>query len=325
MKLRTLIYSALIISIQAAFVPAYGQTPSAWPTKPVKIVSGLAAGSSMDLIARILAPKLSEIWGQPVVIENRIGAAGNIAAGSVVNSDDNHTLLIAQNAITVSASLYPKIAYKLKADLKPVSQLTSMPHVVVVSSKFSAKTLDELIYIAKQQPNKLNFSSAGIGNADHMAAELMNSKANVLMTHIPYTGGAQAIGAVISGDVQMYFPGLPSSLPQIKAGNLRALAVTSSKRSPALPDVPTVSETGIPGYSTVLWYGMFAPASMQNAMVNKISIDINKALNSPEIQAKLSGMGIDPVGSTPENFTSFVNSEVDLWEKIVKSRDLRVE
>ena len=279
----------------------------------------------MDLIARILAPRLSEIWGQPVVIENRIGAAGNIAAGVVVNADDNHTLLIAQNAITVSASLYPKIAYKLKTDLKAVSQLTSMPHVVVISSKFPAKTLGELIALAKQQPNKLNFSSAGNGNADHMAAELMNSKANILMTHIPYTGGAQAISAVISGDVQMYFPGLPSSLPQIKAGNLRALAVTSSKRSPALPDVPTVSEAGIPGYSTVLWYGMFAPASMQNAMVNKISIDINKALNSPEIQAKLTGLGIDPAGSTPENFTSFVNSEVDLWEKIVKSRDLRPE
>lgn len=325
MKLKTLTGSALILAMQAVFVPAYGQKPSAWPTKPVKIVSGLAAGSSMDLIARMLAPKLSEIWEQPVVIENRIGAAGNIAAGAVANADDNHTLLIAQNAIAVSASLHPKIAYKLKTDLKPVSQLTSMPHVIVVSSKFSAKTLRELISSAKQQPNKLNFSSAGIGNADHMAAELMNSKADILMTHIPYTGGAQAINAVISGDVQMYFPGLPSSLPQIKAGNLKALAVTSPKRSPALPDVPTASEAGIPGYSTVLWYGMFAPASMQAAMVNKISIDINKALSSPEIQAKLSGMGIDPAGSTPENFTSFVNSEVDLWEKIVKSRDLRAE
>ena len=325
MKSKALIYSAVILATQIALMPAYGQSIAAWPTKPVKIVSGLAAGSSMDLIARLLAPKLSEIWGQPVVIENRIGAAGNIAAGAVANADDNHTLLIAQNAITVSASLYPKIAYKLKTDLKPVSQLTSMPHVVVTSSKMPVKTLGDLIALAKQQPNKLNFSSAGIGNADHMAAELMNSKANILMSHIPYNGGAQAVNAVIAGDVQMYFPGLPTSLPQIKAGNLRALAVTSSKRSSALPDVPTVSEAGIPGYSTILWYGMFAPSAMQNSLVNKISVDINKSLNSPEIQGKLAGMGIDPAGSSPENFTSFVNSEIDLWEKVIKARNLQPE
>ena len=323
--LRTLIYSTLIISMQAALIPAYGQIPSSWPTKPVKIVLGLGAGSSMDSIARILAPKLSETWGQPVVIENRVGAAGNIAAGYVVNADDNHTFLIAQNAITVSASLYPKIAYKLKTDLKPVSQITSMPHVIVTSPKVQVKTLSDLISLAKKQPNKLNYSSAGIGNADHMAAELMNSKANISMTHIPYTGGSQAISAVISGDVQMYFPGLPTSLPHIKSGNVIALAVTSTKRSPALPDVPTVSEAGIPGYSTILWYGLFAPASMQNSVINKISLDINKVLNSSEIQAKLTGLGIDPAGSTPENFTAFINSEIDMWETIVKSRNIRAE
>ena len=325
MKRRALICAGFFLLTSASYLSAYAQTATDWPTKPVKIVSGLAAGSSMDLVARLLAPKLSELWGQPVVIETRTGAAGNIAAGAVANADDNHTLLIAQNAITVSASLYPKLSYKLKTDLKPVSQLTSMPHVVVTNAKSPAKTLRDLIEMAKLRPNQLNFSSAGIGNADHMAAELMNAKADISMINIPYPGGAQAINAVLAGDVQMYFPGLPSSLPQIKAGNLRALAVTSSTRSPALPDVPTVSEAGIPGFSTVLWYGVFAPSSMAEATVKRISADLQKTLKSPDMQAKLGNAGIDPVGSSSDAFKVFVNSEIDRWEQIVRSRNLRPE
>ena len=302
---------------------AWQSQAQTWPTKPVRIISGLGAGSSMDLVARTIAPKLAEIWGQSVVIENRTGAAGNIAAGVVTTTEDGHTLLIAQNAIAISASLYPKLSYNLRKDLKPVSQISSMPHVVVVNTNLPVKNFQEFVQLAKEKSGQLNFSSAGIGNADHMAAELLNSRAGILMVNVPFPGGAQAMNAVIAGDTQMYLPGLPVSVPQIKAGKVRALAVTSVKRSPSLPDVPTVAELGIPNFSTVLWYGLFSPTSHADTLNIKIASDLNKALNSVELQTKLAGIGLDLVGNSPDSFKTFVNQEIQMWEQIVRSKNLR--
>jgi tripartite-type tricarboxylate transporter receptor subunit TctC len=302
---------------------AWQSQAQTWPTKPVRIISGLGAGSSMDLVARTIAPKLAEIWGQSVVIENRTGAAGNIAAGVVATTEDGHTLLIAQNAIAISASLYPKLSYNLRKDLKPVSQISSMPHVVVVNTNLPVKNFQEFVQLAKEKSGQLNFSSAGIGNADHMAAELLNSRAGILMVNVPFPGGAQAMNAVIAGDTQMYLPGLPVSVPQIKAGKVRALAVTSVKRSPSLPDVPTVAELGIPNFSTVLWYGLFSPTSHADTLNIKIASDLNKALNSVELQTKLAGIGLDLVGNSPDSFKTFVNQEIQMWEQIVRSKNLR--
>jgi tripartite-type tricarboxylate transporter receptor subunit TctC len=324
MNRRTFVYAGLALAAQALIASAHAQTAPAFPTRTVRIVSGLAAGSSMDQDARTIGPKLSELWGQPVIVENRAGAAGNIAAEFVSRADDGHTVLIAQNAITVSASLYPKLNYNLRKDLKAVSQVTSMPHVIVTNPSVPAHTLQELLALAKAKPKQLNFSSAGIGNADDMAAELLNSMAGVQMTHIPYTGGSQALSATAAGDVQMYFPGLPVSLAMVKAGKVRALAVTSKTRSPALPDVPTVAESGVPGYETVLWYGMYAPATMPDATVHRIAADIRKVLQMPDIQQKLGAAGIDLVGSSPEEFTAFTNSEIDRWAEIVRSQNLKV-
>ncbi len=302
---------------------AWQSQAQTWPTKPVRIISGLGAGSSMDLVARTIAPKLAEIWGQSVVIENRTGAAGNSAAGVVTTTEDGHTLLIAQNAIAISASLYPKLSYNLRKDLKPVSQISSMPHVVVVNTNLPVKNFQEFVQLAKEKSGQMNFSSAGIGNADHMAAELLNSRAGILMVNVPFPGGAQAMNAVIAGDTQMYLPGLPVSVPQIKAGKVRALAVTSAKRSPSLPDVPTVAELGIPNFSTVLWYGLFSPTSHADTLNIKIASDLNKALNSAELQTKLAGIGLDLVGNSPDSFKTFVNQEIQMWEQIVRSKNLR--
>ncbi|MEY3754404.1 MAG: hypothetical protein RLY27_1004 [Pseudomonadota bacterium] len=312
-----------LVGIFVLMNSAWQSQAQTWPTKPVRIISGLGAGSSMDLVARTIAPKLAEIWGQSVVIENRTGAAGNIAAGVVATTEDGHTLLIAQNAIAISASLYPKLSYNLRKDLKPVSQISSMPHVVVVNTNLPVKNFQEFVQLAKEKSGQLNFSSAGIGNADHMAAELLNSRAGILMVNVPFPGGAQAMNAVIAGDTQMYLPGLPVSVPQIKAGKVRALAVTSAKRSPSLPDVPTVAELGIPNFSTVLWYGLFSPTSHADTLNIKIASDLNKALNSVELQTKLAGIGLDLVGNSPDSFKTFVNQEIQMWEQIVRSKNLR--
>ena len=299
------------------------QSTTTWPNRTVKIISGLGPGSSMDLVARTIAPALSEIWGQSVIVENKTGAAGNVAAGYVAGMEDDHTILIAQNAITISASFYPKLSYNLKKDLKPVSQITSMPLVVIVNNNLPVKNLKELIEYAKQRPNELNFSSAGIGNADHMAAELLNAQAGITMTHVPFTSGALALNALIAGDVQMYLPGLPVSLPNIKAGKVRALAVTTSKRAPALPEVPTVAEAAIPGYAMPLWYGFFANQGMSDASMKKLASDLNKALKTPDIQNKIGSTGIELVGSTPEAFKTFVNNETELWAQTIKARNLK--
>jgi len=305
---------------------AIAQTsPGAWPNRPVKIISGLGPGSSMDLVARTIAPSLSEIWGQPVIVENKTGAAGNVAASYVSGVEDDHTILIAQNAITISASFYPKLGYSLKRDLKPVSQITSMPLVLIVNKDLPVKNLKEFIDYAKKKPDQLNFSSAGVGNADHMAAELFNAKAGIAMTHVPFTSGALALNALMAGDVQMYFPGLPVSLANIQAGKVKALAVTTAKRASALPDVPTIAEAAIPGYAMPLWYGFFANKSMSDAVVAKVSQDVARALKSSEMQTKVSANGIDLVGSSPQTFRSFVNNEVDLWAQVVRSRNLKPE
>lgn len=303
--------------------PGLAHSAEAFAQKPVRMIVGLGPGSSMDLIARTLSPALTEIWGQPVVIENRVGVAGNIAAELVARATDGHTLLLAQNAITISASLYPHLNYDLQRDLIPVTQLTAMPHIVVTNLSVPAKTLAELMSLAKQSTQGLNLASAGVGNADHMAAELLNYKTRVQMVHIPYTSGSLAMNALIAGDVQLYLPGLPVSLSLIQAGKIRALAVTGTKRSSALPDVPTVQEAGIPDYQTVLWYGIFAPRTMQASEVQKIAKDLARALDMPVVKDKLRATGIEAIGNSPADFKSFVDAEIARWSEVVRERKLQ--
>jgi tripartite-type tricarboxylate transporter receptor subunit TctC len=321
------VFLSVCLAMFGAALSAQAQTlvPKPWPNKTVKIISGLGPGSSMDLVARLIAPALSEQWRQPVIVDNRVGAAGNVAAGVVAHTDDDHTLLIAQNAITISASLYPKLNYELKKDLKLVTQLTSMPLVVLVNSAQPFKSIKELIDYAKQNPNQLNFSSAGIGNADHMATELFNAKAGISMVHVPFTSGALALNALMAGSVQVYLAGLPVGLPQVKAGKVLALAVTTPQRSAALPNVPTVAESVSPDFAMPLWYGIFASPGATDATVRQLSADIGKALKSPELQAKIGAMGIDLVGSTPEAFKAFVYNDMNQWSDIVRAKNLKPE
>ena len=317
-----LVFTLFLLGIAC---PSSAQTSREFPNKLIRIVVGLGPGSSMDLVARTLGPALTEIWGHPVVIENRVGAAGNIAADLVARATDGHTLLFAQNAITISASLYPKLTYDLRRDLSPVTQLTAMPHVIVTNMSVPAHTLAELLALAKSSPKQLNLSSAGVGNADHMAAELLAYQAGVRLVHIPYNSGSLAMNALIAGDAQIYLPGLPVSLSLIQSGKIRALAVTGSNRSSALPEVPTVQESGVAGYQTVLWYGLFAPSAMTKVELEKIATDVGRALQTPLVKEKLRTTGIDAVGNTPAEFKSFVEAEIDRWAVIVRERALYPE
>jgi tripartite-type tricarboxylate transporter receptor subunit TctC len=325
MNRRTVIQAGMALCAQSLIQSAWAQAKPVFPSRPVHLVCGLAAGSSMDLVARTISPKLAEMWGQAVIIENRTGAAGNIAAEHVARADDGHTLLIAQNGIAISASLYPHLNYDVRKDLKAISQVTAMPHVAVITASSAVKTLEDFIALAKSKPGSLNFSSAGIGNADDMAAELFATMAHLQMQHIPYPGGPQALMAVASGEAQIYFAGLPVSLALVKSGKVHALAVTSKVRSPALPDVPTMQEAGLPGYETVLWYGMYAPSTMPDATIQRISADIQKAMQMPDVKEKLQGAGIDVVGSTLAQFQAFTNAEIDRWAVIVRERHLQAQ
>ena len=305
---------------------AGGAHAQAFPVKPVRIMIGFSAGSSTDTVARVIAQKLAESWGQPVIIDNRAGAGGNIAADVVAKaSPDGYTLLFANNGLAISATLYRKLPYDAARDLEPVTQVTAMPHVLVANQNLPANSIRDLIALAKAKPGQLSFGSAGTGNSDHMAGELFKYLAGIDIAHVPYKGGPQALTDTVNGQVSMYFAGLPVAMPMVKAGRVKALGTSGIKRSAALPDVPTIAEAGVPGYEVSLWYGLLAPARTPPDILAKISADIARTLKLPEVQERFGTLGVETVGSTPAQFKAFVNSETGKWSKVVKATGITVE
>lgn len=295
-----------------------------FPSKPIKMLIGFSAGSSIDTVARVIAQKLSESLGQPVVIDNRPGAGGNLAADFVAKAaPDGYTLLFCNNGLAISSSLYSKLAYSTLKDLEPVTQVTSMPHVMLANNSLPANSVKELIALAKTAPGKYNFGSAGAGNSDHMAGALFNVMAGTDIVHVPYRGGPQAMNDVISGTVGLYFSGLPGALPMIKAGMVKALGVSSPRPTPALPGVPAIADT-VPGYEVNLWYGLVAPSGTPRDIVERLALEIAAVLNQDDTKAKLATFGVDRVGSTPAQFKAFFGSEVDKWARVVKTTGITV-
>lgn len=261
----------LLLVALSLFTSGFGHAQT-FPTKPVRVLIGFSAGSSTDTVARIISPRLVESWGQPVVIDNRAGAGGNIAADAVAKATpDGYTLLFCNNGLVISGSLYRKLPYDAMRDLEPITQVTAMPHVLVVSPSLPANSIKDLLALAKAKPGQLSFGSAGTGNSDHMTGELFKYLGHVDIVHVPYKGGPPALIAAMTGEVTMYFGGLPVALPQIKAGKVKALGISATKRSPALPNVPTIAEAGLPGYEVSLWYGLLAPARTPKDLVSKIA------------------------------------------------------
>ena len=318
-------YASLLVAIAllVASVPG-GAVAQAYPAKPVRVVIGFAAGSSSDVTMRILGPRLTEIWGQSVVVDNRPGAGGNIAAEHVANAPpDGYTLLFPSASIAIAQSYYRKLQYNALQDLAPVALASAMPNLLCVNPALPVRSVKELIALAKSRPGEILYSSSGTGSSDHMATELFSYMSGIRMTHIPYKGGPQALSDVISGQIAMIITGLPAALPQVRAGKVRAVAVTTVKRAAAVPEIPTVAEAGVAGYEHTLWNGMFAPIKTPAAVVAKVSEDLARVVKLPDVQERFTALGIEAVGNSPQQFDRFFRAEVEKWAKVVKATGIQ--
>ena len=303
----------------AASVQAQAQT-SAYPTRPVRIVVPSSAGGGTDILARLMAKKLAESMGQPFIVENRAGAGQALGIDVVARAPaDGYTLLMAASAIVLNQVLSKKTSYDTVRDFAPVSLVATVSNVLVVHPALPVKTEAELIDYAKAHPGLLNYSSAGTGTSPHLSMELFRSMAGITMTHVPYKGTGPATVDVVGGQVQLSMPNLLTAMPHIKGGTLRALGVTGPRRAIALPNVPTIAEAGLPGYESVQWYGLLAPAGTPAPLVARLHAEIAKSLASAEMQAALTNEGAEAVGNKPEEFAAFIKSEIDKWSKVVKT------
>jgi tripartite-type tricarboxylate transporter receptor subunit TctC len=306
--------------------PAPAQAP-AYPTKPVRLVVPFPAGGTTDILARAVAQKLSEAWGQSVVVDNRPGAGGNIGSELVAKAaPDGYTLLMGTvGTHAINPSLYAKMPYDHVKDFTPVILVAGVPNVLVVNPAVPAQTVAELIAYAKANPGKLNFASSGSGTSIHLSGELFKVLTGVQITHVPYKGSSPALTDLVGGQVQMMFDNLPSSLQFIKGNRLRALAVTSTTRAAALPDVPTMVEAGVPGFEASSWFGVLAPAGTPREVVARINAEVAKWLATPDAREKMSAQGAIAAGGTPEDFARHIGAETAKWAKVVKDSGAKVD
>ncbi len=313
--------------VVALILAAAGAAAQTYPTKPIRLVVPFPAGGTTDILAREVGQRLSASLGQPVVIDNRPGAAGNIGTELVAKSaPDGYTLLMCTvSTHAINPNLYAKLPYDHVADFAPVILVASVPNVLEVTPTLPVNSVADLIKLAKDKPGQINFASSGSGTSIHLSGELFKTMAGVDMTHVPYRGSAPALTDLIAGQVQVMFDNLPSSLPQIKAGKLRAIAVTSAQRAPALPNVPTIAESGLPGFEATSWFGVVAPAGTPPAIVARINADLNEWLQSPDAKEKLLAQGAAAGGGSPEQFAAFIQAETEKWAKVVKSSGAKVD
>ena len=310
---------ALMLAVTASIVaPAAAQN---YPVKTVRLIAPFAPGGATDVLARLTAQKLGERWGQSVIVDNRAGAGGNIGAEAAVRSaPDGYTLLVAGAPHAINMTLYRNLTYDLARDLVAINRIAGYPSAIVVHPSVPAKSVKELVALARARPGDLNFGSPGPGSPNRLAVELFMIMANVKMTHIPYKGGSgQMVTDLVAGHVQLASIGLPPSMEYVKAGRLRAIAVTSTKRSPLLPDVPTVSEAGLPGFDVTSWYGIFAPAALPGNLVARVNGDVSAILQAPDLRERLQRMDAEPSPLSPEDFARFVREEIAKWAKVVKA------
>ena len=290
------------------------------------VVPFAAGAGSNDIMARLVAQKLSERLGEQVVVDNRPGASGIIGTDIVAKAQpDGYTVLMMSLTFTVNPSLFSKLPYHTEKDFLPVTMVASAPLMLVVHPSLPVKSVQEFIAHAKANPGKLNFGSGGPGTTPHLAGEMLKTMAGIQVMHIPYKGGAPALADLVGGQIQFMLENIPGTLPFAKSGKLRALAVTDLKRSPLLPELPTLDESGVKGYQIVGWNGLFVPAGTAQAIVTKLHAEVVNALALPEVKQRLATMGADGVGDTPQHFAAFVKSEIPKWAKVVKDAGLKVE
>ena len=295
-----------------------------YPVKPIRLVVPFPPGASSDIVGRMIGDKLAEQIGQPIIVDNRAGAGGNLGIASASKSPpDGYTIVIATASISVSPALYANPGYNPVKDLAPIARLTAIPNILVVHPSVPAKTLRQFINLARASPGKLNFGSGGAGTTNHLANELLKSAEKINMVHVPYKGVTQAMMAMMGGEVDEVVMPVSTALAHIKAGKVRPLAVLTEKRIDTLPDVPTGIEGGVPGFVLLNWYGMFAPAGTPNEAVTRLSRELIKALESKDLREKLTGLGVDPWAGTPEQLSQLLKHDMQLFGKIARSAGLK--
>ncbi len=322
----------LAAATAALGLPGLGWAQAAWPSKPVRIVVPFAPGGTTDILARVLAPELSKTLGQSFVVENRAGAGGNIGAEVVAKSPgDGYTLLMGTvGTHGINKSLYDKLPYDPQKDFAPITLVAGVPNVMVMGTKraqaLGITSVADFVKYAKAHPGRLNMASSGNGTSIHLAGELFKSRTGIFMTHIPYRGSGPALTDLLAGSIDVMFDNLPSAMPHIQAGNLKAFAVTSAVRSSALPDVPTVAEAGnLPGFEASSWFGLLAPTGTPAEVVNRLQQETAKALNLPAVKERLVAQGAIPSGNTPAEFARLIDAETTKWAAVVKASGARVD
>jgi tripartite-type tricarboxylate transporter receptor subunit TctC len=299
---------------------------SDWPAKPVKIVVPFTPGGSTDITARLVGNRLQEIWGQTVVVENKPGAGGNIAADMVAHSDaDGYTIFIVGPGMATNPFLYPSLSYDPVKDFEPVTLLITQPNLMCVPNSSPARSVREFIAFCNNNRGKVTYASSGNGTTLHLSGELFKRLAKVEMTHIPYRGGAPAINDLIPGRVDVIFDNMPSILSHVQAGHLRALAVTTKERVSVVPEIPTLDESGVPGFDVFSWFGFFVPAKTPPEVIAKINADTNAALAHASVKTRFEQLGAVPKGSTPEALAAFLKSETDKWGPVIRDARIKVE
>ena len=305
-------------------MPLAAQTQ--YPAKPVRVLVGYATGSSTDIVGRVMADRLSAHWKQTVYVENRGGAAGNLAADVAAKAPgDGYTLLFAQNGLAISAAALANLPYKAERDLVPLAPVAATPHILIVAPDFPAKSVQELIGRARSEPGKLTFASSGVGNSDHLCGELFNVMAGIQAVHVPYKGGAPAATEVMAGRITYYFAGMPVGLPLATSGRVRALAVTGKQRFAGAPNIPTVAEQGLPEYEARLWQGFFAPATLAPELSERIARDVQAVLAQHETREKLQAVGVELFEDNQANFRRFFLAEIEKWRNVVHTANLKLE
>lgn len=299
---------------------AFTAAAQSYPVKPMRLVVGFSPGGSTDVTARILAERMSASMGQQLIVDNRAGAGGNIGADLVAKSNpDGYTILMATTGVMAfNHYLYAKLPYSAERDLAPVTQIGALPLILVVPASLPAKSVKDLIGLAKSQPGKYSFGSSGVGGTTHVTAELFKALANIDIVHVPYKGSGQMMGDLLSGQVQIAFDQIASSIAHVKSGRLRALGITTAKRSTLLPDMPTIAEAGVPGYEAISWNGFAVPAGTPKAIIRRLQQETHKAVAIPEVKAKLFELGIEAIADTPEQFAALIKSERAKWVPLLK-------
>lgn len=318
MSIRITFFALLVLSA-AAHAQSY-------PAKSIRIVVPYAAGGGSDILARIIGQKMTDSWGQQVVVDNRAGAGGNIGTEIVARAaPDGYTLLMASIGFAINPSIYKSTAYDPIKDFAAITQAGRLPNILVVHPSVPVNTVKDLVALAKAQPGKLAFASAGSGSSLHLAAEMFKQQAGIDMVHVPYKGGGAVLNDLLGGQVALTFATLPSVMPYVKAGRLRAVAMTTTNRWPGLPAVPTLAESGFPGFEMSTWNGLVAPAGTPNDVIVKVHDEVVRILKLPDVRERFAGLGMEPVGDTPQQFAQYLRSEVARFERIVRQSGIRAE